>query len=169
MNAPRAMPAFKVGSLARSSTRATFRVTAVAFTPVPGTTLAKVPQLAAESVFPNTPADGEAQGGGQFHGAVEVDDIGVDAAAGVMAAGDVGIFGGHADARPGGRVVAAGGGRGLGDGDAAGADAEVERGVDLGIVEFHQHVGTGDADLTGTEGDEGGGGAGDKLGELLEP
>ena len=41
------------------------------------------------------------------------------------------------------------------DPQAAGADAEVERGVDLRIVEFHQHVVARHAEMGGAEGDEG--------------
>ncbi len=43
------------------------------------------------------------------------------------------------------------------DGEAAMPDIEVERRVDLRIVEFHQHVIAGDAELSGAEGDKGGG------------
>ena len=43
----------------------------------------------------------------------------------------------------------------LGDDQAALADAEVERRVDLGIVELHQHVVAGDAEMRRAEGDEG--------------
>ena len=99
---------------------------------------------------------GEAQARRQLHRAVEVDDFGLDPAGGVMLAGDVGVFGGDADARPGGGVVEPGGLDRLGHADPAAADAEVERGVDLGVVELHQHVRAADADMGGAEGDEGG-------------
>ncbi len=38
---------------------------------------------------------------------------------------------------------------------AAQADLQVERRIDLGIIEFHQDVIAGDADMGGPEGDEG--------------
>ncbi len=43
------------------------------------------------------------------------------------------------------------------DGEAAMPDIEVERRIDLRIIEFHQHVIAGDAELRGAEGNEGGG------------
>ena len=92
----------------------------------------------------------------QFHRAVQLDAFGLDAARGEMAAGDVGIFGGDADMAPARRVVAAGEIGRLRDGETAAADTEIERRIDLGIVELHQHVVAGDAELRGAEGDEGG-------------
>src|SRR5207302_5519469 len=47
--------------------------------------------------------------------------------------------------------------RGRRDGEAAMPDIEVERRVNLRIVEFHQHVIAGDAELCGSEGDKSGG------------
>src|SRR5437763_7356454 len=47
--------------------------------------------------------------------------------------------------------------RGRRDGEAAMPDIEVERRVNLRIVEFHQHVIAGDAELCGAEGDKSGG------------
>ncbi len=91
----------------------------------------------------------------QLDRAVELDALGLDAARGEMAAGDLGIFGRDPDvARP--RVVLArdpiGGRR---DRDTAMADLEIERRVDLGIIEFHQHVVAGDAELRRAERDKG--------------
>src|SRR5258708_3746870 len=45
---------------------------------------------------------------------------------------------------------------GGGDDEPAAPDAEIERRIDLGIVEFHQDVVAGDAEMRGAEGDEGG-------------
>src|SRR5437660_11336784 len=47
--------------------------------------------------------------------------------------------------------------RGRRDGEAAMPDIEVERRVNLRIVEFHQHIIAGDAELCGAEGDKSGG------------
>ena len=47
------------------------------------------------------------------------------------------------------------GGDGFGDRHAALGDAQVQRRVNLGIVELHQHVGTANADLCRAERDEG--------------
>ena len=92
----------------------------------------------------------------QFHRPAELHHLRLDAARGVMAAGDVRILRRHAHARPRARVIAAGGGGGLRHRDPAGADAEIERRVDFRIVELHQHVGAADAELGGAERDEGG-------------
>ena len=90
---------------------------------------------------------GQAEAGGQLHGAVQVHHFGMDAAGGEMAAGDVGIFRRDPHPRPARADRRCRRSRGLGDRDAAGADAEVERRVDFGVVELHQHVGAADADL----------------------
>ena len=73
-----------------------------------------------------------------------------------MFAGDVGVFAGDADARLRGEVGAAGAVARFGDRDAAMADVEIERGVNLRVVELHQHVAAADAELGGAEGNEGG-------------
>ena len=54
------------------------------------------------------------------------------------------------------RIVAARILLGRRDDEPAVADAEIERHIDLGIVELHQHVVAGDAELRRAEGDEGG-------------
>ena len=89
----------------------------------------------------------QAERGRELHRAVELHHLRLHAAGGEVAAGDVRVLGGDRDARPAGGVVGAGGLRRLGHADAAAADAEVERRVDLGVVELHQHVGAADADL----------------------
>ena len=93
----------------------------------------------------------------QFHRAVELDAFRLHAARREMPRRDLGILGRDADvapARPGRRF-----GHqllGFGDHQPAFADAEVERRVDLRIVELHQDVVAGDPDLRGAEGDESG-------------
>ena len=99
---------------------------------------------------------GQAKAGGQLHRAVQGDDFGLDAAAGEMPAGDVGVFAGDADAGELGKLGQPGFVLRLGDGNAAMADIEVERGVNFRVVEFHQHVAAANADLGGAEGNEGG-------------
>ena len=91
----------------------------------------------------------------QLHGAAELDAFGLHAARGEMAAGDLGIFGGDAHMAPARGIVAAGILLGRRDDEAAVPDLEIERRVDLGIVELHQHVVAGDAEMRRAEGDEG--------------
>ena len=86
---------------------------------------------------------------------VELDAFGLHAARGEVAARDLGIFGGDADVAPAPRIVAARHLDRLGDREPAIADAEIERRVDLRIVELHQHVVAGDAEMRRAEGDEG--------------
>src|SRR5579859_4914859 len=98
----------------------------------------------------------QAQSRRQFHGAVEFHAFRLHAPLGEMLGGDGGIFGGDADMAPARGIVLARQVRRLRDRQMAFADAEIERRIDLGIIEFHQHVIAGDADLGGAEGDEGG-------------
>ncbi len=96
----------------------------------------------------------EAQGRGQFHCPGEPDAFGLHAARGEMAPGDFRIFRGDADMAPARGVVVA---RELGrlrHRQAAAADLQVDGGIDLGIVEFHQHVAADDAQCRCTEGYE---------------
>src|SRR3546814_4970106 len=62
---------------------------------------------------------------------------------------------GEANMAPWGGIVALHHCGGLGHGDTAAPDTEIDRRVDIGIVELHQHVGAGDAELRRAEGDEG--------------
>ena len=68
---------------------------------------------------------------------------------------DLGIFGRDADVAPAVGIVLAHHLRRLGHRQAALADAEVDRRVDLRIVELQQHVVAGDAELRRAERDEG--------------
>jgi len=98
----------------------------------------------------------EAEAGGEFHGARQFHHLGLHAAGGEVAAGDGGVFARHPHAGPAGGIVRPGGGQRFRHRDAAAADAEIERGVDFRVVEFHQHVGPADPERGGAEGDEGG-------------
>src|SRR5579872_973352 len=92
----------------------------------------------------------------KLHRAVELDAFGLDAAAGEMPARDLGIFGGDAHRAPASRIVVT---EILGrrrDDETTLADAQIERCVDFGVLEFHQHVATGDAHVRAAESDEGG-------------
>ena len=92
----------------------------------------------------------------QLHGAGELEALGLDAAPGEVTPGDLGIFGGDAHMGPARRVVARHHLGGLRHHHPAAADAEVEGRVDFRIVEFHEHVVAGDAELGAAEGDDGG-------------
>src|SRR6185437_12999641 len=92
--------------------------------------------------------------GRQLHRAVELDAFGLDAAACEVPARDLGIFGGDAHCAPARRIVVAEILRRRGDDKAALADAEIERRVDLGVLEFHQYIAAGDTHVRTTEGDE---------------
>src|SRR5579859_1191561 len=98
----------------------------------------------------------QAEAGRQLHCAVQLDAFRLHAALGEMLGGDGGVFGGDANMAPARRIVLAGQFDRFGHRQMAFADAEIERGIDLGIVELHQHVIAGDADLGGAERDEGG-------------
>src|SRR5258707_14817671 len=97
----------------------------------------------------------EPQRGRQLHGARQLHALGLYAARGEVAARHLGILGGNADVAPAARIVAARHLGRLGDGQPALADAEIDRRIDLGVVELHQHVGAGDAEGRGAEGHEG--------------
>ena len=86
---------------------------------------------------------------------LQLDAFRLDAARGEMAARDLRILGGDAHMAPAPGIVVPDILLGRGDDHAADADVEVERHVDLGIVEFHQHVVAGDAEMRRAEGDEG--------------
>ena len=55
---------------------------------------------------------------------------------------------------PARRIVLAGKPGRLGHRQTAASDPEIDRGVDFGIVEFHQHVAADDAERRGAESDE---------------
>ena len=76
----------------------------------------------------------------------ELPQHGLHAARGEVAARHLGVLGGDAHMAPASRVVVARHLDRLGHGQAALADAEIDRRVDLGIVELHQHIGAADAD-----------------------
>src|SRR3954454_11478755 len=97
----------------------------------------------------------EPERGRQLHRARELDALRLHAARGEVAARDLRILGGNAHVAPAPRIVAARHLGGLCDRQPALADAEVDRRVDLGVVELHQHVGAGDAEMGGTERHEG--------------
>ncbi len=96
----------------------------------------------------------EAERRRQFHRARQLHALGLHAARGEVAARHLGILGGDAHMAPAPRIVVARHLDRLGDSQAALADAEIDRRVDLRIVEFHQHVGAGDAEMGGAEGHE---------------
>ena len=96
----------------------------------------------------------EAERRRQLHRAGELDALGLHAARGEVAARHLGILGGDAHVAPAPGIVAARHLDRLGDGQPAVADAEIDRRVDLGIVELHQHVAAGDAEMGGAEGHE---------------
>ena len=101
-------------------------------------------------------APAEPQSGRQLHRPRQPDAFGLHAAGGKMAPGDLGVFGRDADMAPARRIVGLGERGGLRHREPAAADLQIDRGVDLGIVEFHQHVAADDAQRRGAEGDEGG-------------
>ncbi len=96
----------------------------------------------------------QAEAGRQLHGAIQLDAFGLHAARREMAPGDVRVFGRHPHMAPARGVVRQGQLAGLRHRHAAMADIEIERRVELAVVEFHQHVGAGDAELSRAEGDE---------------
>src|SRR4051812_13733614 len=71
-----------------------------------------------------------------------------------MTAGDLRVFGRHPDMTPAARIFLLGFILGRCDRHPAMADIEVKRGVDLGIIEFHQHIVAGDAKLSSAERDK---------------
>ena len=98
----------------------------------------------------------QAQRRREFDRAVQHDAFGLHAAAGEVTRGGLGILRRDADVTPRPRIVLGGKVPRLADREPAAADAEVERGVNLRVVEFHQHVVAGDAEVRGAEGDKGG-------------
>ncbi len=96
---------------------------------------------------------GKPQRGGDLHRAVQLDAFGLDAAALEMAAGEVGIFG--RDAQMAGAIDALRSLARLGHRQAAMADVEIDRRIEVGVVEFLDHVGTDDAQLRRAMRDEG--------------
>ncbi len=91
----------------------------------------------------------------QLHGARQLHALGLHAARGEVAARHLGILGGDAHVAPAPGIVAARHLDRLGHGQPALADTEIDRRVDLGIVELHQHVGAGDAEVRRAKGHEG--------------
>ena len=87
----------------------------------------------------------------QFDRAVQLDALGLNAAGREMAARDFGVFGRDPQVAPAVRVLVAGPLGRRGDRHAAMPDIEIERRVDLGIVEFHQHVVAGNPELRGAK------------------
>src|ERR1700730_10635708 len=99
---------------------------------------------------------GEAETGRELDRTVELDAFGLHAARREVAAGDLRVLCRHPNvARAYDIVVLDAVGR-RGHREAAMTDIEVEWSVNLGIVEFHQHIIAGDAELSGAEGDESG-------------
>src|SRR5580658_4499795 len=91
----------------------------------------------------------------ELHGAIELDALRLDAARREMPARDLRVLGGDAQLAPARRVVAA---EILGrrrDDETAMPDLQVERRVDLGVFELHQHIVAGHADMRRPESDEG--------------
>src|SRR5215468_7711000 len=97
----------------------------------------------------------EPERGCELHRARQLHAFGLHAAGGEVPARHLGILGGNAHMAPTARIVAARHLDGLGHSQPALADAEIDRGIDLRVVELHQHVGAGDAEVSGAEGDEG--------------
>src|SRR6516162_3763720 len=98
----------------------------------------------------------EAEMRGELDRAVQLDAFRLNAARGKVAAGHLWVFCSHPDVTrvpnifPRNPVC---GGRHR---DMATPDIEIERRVNFRVVEFHQHVVAGDAELGGAEGDKGG-------------
>src|SRR5205085_5105254 len=93
--------------------------------------------------------------GRQLDRAVQLDAFGLDAAGGKMAAGHLRVFGGDPDMTPAARILLTDLVCGCRHSHPAMADIEVERRVDLRIIEFHQDIVAGDAELSGAESDKG--------------
>src|SRR5579872_4817214 len=91
----------------------------------------------------------------KLHGAIELDAFRLDPAGREMAAGNLGIFGGDPDMAPARRLIRFERAFRGGDNEAAEAHLEIERRVKLGVARFHEHIVAGDAEMSGTEGDEG--------------
>jgi hypothetical protein len=68
-----------------------------------------------------------------------------------MPAGDFRVFCRHADVAPARRIILAGHGFGLGYGKPAATDAEIDGGVELRIIELHQHIAADDPELGGAK------------------
>ena len=87
---------------------------------------------------------------------IELDAFGLDAARGEVAAGDLRVLCRHPNVARASDIAVLDAVGCRGHREAAMTDIEVERSVNLGIVEFHQHIIAGDAELSGAEGDESG-------------
>src|SRR5260370_1027992 len=98
----------------------------------------------------------ETEMGGELDRAVELDAFGLNTAGGEMAAGNLRIFGRYPDVAPACDILTCGPVGGSRDRDMAVPDIEVERRVNLGIIELHQYVIAGNAELSRAEGDKGG-------------
>src|ERR1051325_1748998 len=90
----------------------------------------------------------------QLDRAVELDALGLNAASREMPPGNLGIFCRDPDMAPAPRILLAGFLLWSRDRHTAMADIEVERRIDFGVVEFHQHVVPGDAELRRAERDK---------------
>src|SRR5215472_5765367 len=100
-------------------------------------------------------APAEAELRRKLHGTVELDALRLYTAGGKMPAGDLRIFGGDAHPAPARRSLLL---RDLLRGryhEPTVADLEIERRIDLRVLELHQDVVAGDAQMRGAEGDEG--------------
>ena len=77
--------------------------------------------------------------------------MGMDTTAGEVSAGQVRVFRRDADVAPRSRIVLCRHRGRLANRDSTATDAEIQRGVNLRIVELHQHVATRDFELSSAE------------------
>ncbi len=91
----------------------------------------------------------------QFHGPAQLDALGLNAALGEVAPSDLRVLCGDAHVAPAAGIVAFHQGAGLGHGQAAVADLQVDRGIELRVVELHDHVVAGHAQVGRAKGHEG--------------
>src|SRR5262245_22242504 len=91
----------------------------------------------------------------ELHGTRKLHAFGLHAARGEVAARNLEILGGDAHMAPAPGIVAVGHLRRPRHREPALADAEVDRRVDLGVVELHQHIIARDAEMGRAEGHEG--------------
>src|SRR5208282_5778604 len=86
---------------------------------------------------------------------VELDAFRLNPTRGEMTAGDLRVFRPDPDVTRPAAVLARNPVGGRGDGDMAMSDIEIQRRVNLGVVELHQHVVAGNAELSRAKGDKG--------------